>query len=513
MSRPSSMAQRPLTLTEELEKLEQSITLTLQEIDHNFSQAHRIVTTSILPLIEQYSESSRDVWEGAKFWKQFFEASANVSLSGYEEKPEDTTTALQEDSDQSLTAHEQDTQLTAQQDESHLSLDDHREHEPELELTALSLSSHSTPRPYASHHHHRGNQQANDTTVPSSIAHPSPSPYDLHPDSLPDDSDTRDLARAAELADAENEDSFLPTTPGKYSASASASRTYRPTQQQQQQPQHQYPYHHDESHTPLSSSPFIPPAPTTTHEAYENNNDDDEYHEDPILHRFHDKTYRVQATPLSKKRQPLKHYLSTSKSIKFTNPMFNSSTTPQKPPAKKSKYSFDSSPISSPEPEAPQLHAEIFDSPLKGGTGAAQTPNTSRSKRRPSAHHPYYPRVTPKPGMSVLTPMKGGTGRPGGAEGWNSDDDLGVGGRYGGGYGGGAAFSDEDEDLGPSPPKTMQFHIPQSRLMKTPAKEASRRIVEDLLFTAGANDTTEDIVEEQSPSVIRRVEKLEDETF
>ncbi|OJK04830.1 hypothetical protein ASPACDRAFT_1884461 [Aspergillus aculeatus ATCC 16872] len=502
MSRPSSMAQRPLTLTEELEKLEQSITLTLQEIDHNFSQAHRIVTTSVLPLIEQYSESSRDVWEGAKFWKQFFEASANVSLSGYEEKPEDTTTTLQEESDQSLTAHEQDAQLTAQQDESHLSLDDHREHEPELELTALSLSSHSTPRPYASHHQH-GNQQPNDTTV-TSIAHPSPSPYDLHPDSLPLDSDTRDLARAAELTDAENEDSFLPTTPGKYSASASASRTYRPTQQQQQQ----YPYHHDESHSPLSSSPFIPPAPTTTHEAYDNNDDvDDDHHEDPILHRFHDKTYRVQATPLSKKRQPLKHYLSTSKSIKFTNPMFNS-TTPQKPPAKKSKYSFDSSPISSPEPEAPQLHAEIFDSPLKGGGGAAataQTPNTGR-KRRPSAHHPFYSRVTPKPGMSVLTPMKGGTGRQGG--GWDSDDDD-IGGRYGGG----AAFSDEDEDLGPSPPKTMQFHIPQSRLMKTPAKEASKRIVEDLLFTAGANDTTDDIVEEQSPSVIRRVEKLEDETF
>jgi hypothetical protein len=30
MSRPSSICQRPLTLTEELEKLEQSITLTLQ---------------------------------------------------------------------------------------------------------------------------------------------------------------------------------------------------------------------------------------------------------------------------------------------------------------------------------------------------------------------------------------------------------------------------------------------------------------------------------------------------
>lgn len=86
MSRQSVQPQRPLSLTEELEKLEQSITLTLQgkavvvnkgwtayslayllaEIDHNFSQAHRIVTTSILPLVEQYTEHSRDVWEGAK---------------------------------------------------------------------------------------------------------------------------------------------------------------------------------------------------------------------------------------------------------------------------------------------------------------------------------------------------------------------------------------------------------------------------------------------------------------
>lgn len=45
------------------------------------------------------------------------------------------------------------------------------------------------------------------------------------------------------------------------------------------------------------------------------------------------------------------------------------------------------------------------------------------------------------------------------------------------------------------------------------AKEASKRIVSDLLMSAGANDITESVDDEQSPSVIRRVEKLEDETF
>lgn len=82
------MAQRPpLSLTAELEKLEQSITLTLQgacgahprylrcadniylsqtEIDHNFSKTHRIVTTSIIPIVERYAKESEAVWEGSK---------------------------------------------------------------------------------------------------------------------------------------------------------------------------------------------------------------------------------------------------------------------------------------------------------------------------------------------------------------------------------------------------------------------------------------------------------------
>lgn len=59
-------APRQLTLTEELEKLEQSITLTLQEIDSNFSKAHRIVTTSILPIVDEYAKHSSNVWEGSK---------------------------------------------------------------------------------------------------------------------------------------------------------------------------------------------------------------------------------------------------------------------------------------------------------------------------------------------------------------------------------------------------------------------------------------------------------------
>lgn len=80
--------------------------------------------------------------------------------------------------------------------------------------------------------------------------------------------------------------------------------------------------------------------------------------------------------------------------------------------------------------------------------------------------------------------------------------------------------SDEDEDFFAdiSPPKTMQFHVPQSRLVQTPAREASKKIVDDLLLTAGA-DATDDIEDDSlefevpSPSVVKQGWQIDDDTF
>jgi len=36
------------------------------EIDHNFSKAHRIITTSIIPIVERYAKESEAVWDGSK---------------------------------------------------------------------------------------------------------------------------------------------------------------------------------------------------------------------------------------------------------------------------------------------------------------------------------------------------------------------------------------------------------------------------------------------------------------
>ena len=150
-------------------------------------------------------------------------------------------------------------------------------------------------------------------------------------------------------------------------------------------------------------------------------------------------------------------------------------------------------------PAAPQLHAEIFSSPAK--------PMPQRT-----------------PGVSVLTPAKAkGTAVHKGI--WDSDDE----------------FDDDDDNAFGSPPKTMQFHVPQSRLLKTPgksvpfrhirywltsttAKEASKRIVEDLLLTAGVGGADDDEFTDQiddrmmmedptSPSVVRKATGFEDESF
>uniref|UniRef100_A0A060T1D8 DASH complex subunit ASK1 n=1 Tax=Blastobotrys adeninivorans TaxID=409370 RepID=A0A060T1D8_BLAAD len=69
----------------ELAETEQSITLTLQKIDQNFARANKLVGEHVLPAIEKYAAQSREVWGGAKFWKQFLEASANVEVAGIEE--------------------------------------------------------------------------------------------------------------------------------------------------------------------------------------------------------------------------------------------------------------------------------------------------------------------------------------------------------------------------------------------------------------------------------------------
>lgn len=215
----------------------------------------------------------------------------------------------------------------------------------------------------------------------------------------------------------------------------------------------------------MQSSPFEPdsafkPPPSTTRRQQRPQN----HNNDPLMHRgVLDKNYRVQATPHTQRRQRAHQ----------ANPP-PTKTTPQTTTTK--TQAWDDSPDSSPALAAPQLRSDLF-SPAKPRT----------------------------PGLSVLTPQRGrapttSTGRhlfsPAdktyAATTTSRQSHL---------FSSAAAFSDDEDDEDDaadamSPPKTLQFHVPASRLVQTPAREASRRIVEDLLLTAGADETGDEGEEE-----------------
>ncbi|KAK4930965.1 DASH complex subunit ask1, partial [Elasticomyces elasticus] len=201
---------------------------------------------------------------------------------------------------------------------------------------------------------------------------------------------------------------------------------------------------------------------------------------DPILYTVLDRNYRIQATPLTAARAD-----SRSNRTPTTN-------------RGRGAVQADSSPLAPPE-----LHAEVFDSPVRKSLAARPAPPAQRT-----------------PGISVLTPARNKQVLPQHTPAlWDSDEeDDGI---------------DEETGMpyGASPPKTMSFHVPQSRLLRTPAREASKQIVDNILVSAGVGrsaaedyefsedfdidlDVDEDYQhEEDSPSVVRQAANIEDETF
>lgn len=65
----------------ELERLEQEITLVLQEIDHNLSQANAVINDKMVPILRRYAAATSQVWTNVGFWKHFLEEAADVEIS------------------------------------------------------------------------------------------------------------------------------------------------------------------------------------------------------------------------------------------------------------------------------------------------------------------------------------------------------------------------------------------------------------------------------------------------
>ncbi|KAK4166002.1 hypothetical protein QBC43DRAFT_343340 [Cladorrhinum sp. PSN259] len=436
---------------EELEKLEQSITLTLQEIDHNFSKAHRIVTTSILPLVEQYGEHSRNVWEATKFWKQFFEASANVSLSGYEElaNPEDSTAITSQEEGESSVVNENTGEYNTPRQRHDRDDTSHHQADQSSAIYDSVLSddngdlSGSTPRPPA-------------TKTISSSRQPQPAGF-----SSPYEALRREYKQT-------------PTSkPAK-------GRAHSPSPIKDE---------FDEDDTSIlfqQHTARLPDMSMHFHHRPQKSEDDLDFlkpsNKDPLLHRLQDKNYRIAATP---------HKATGVSPIKWKvteKPPQPTATPKQAAP----RPIWEDSPQSSPEIAMPQLRSAAFLSPAK-----VRAATYNRGGGRAGANF-GGPRT---PGVSVQTPGFTGKGKTkdvyaGDEVGWKSDDD-----------------EEMTEDFGMggmSPPKTIQFALPPGRLLQTPAREASKKIVENIMLTAGEFEGES---EEYSPTVVKMNHDILDDTF
>lgn len=430
---------RSLSLTEELEKLEQQITLTLQEIDSNFSKTHRIVTSSILPLVEQYGEHSKAVWESSKFWKQFFEASANVSLSNYEQIVNEEDTAHETTNDD-LTSHDDTADGEQRTPQRHNQAEDNT-------VTQLLEGDSSDFQD-----HQDGSFSPNDgeTLTGSTPRPPKTKSMNIIPQFAGLDS-PYDLLRQE-----------MKTESGQASGANDDSEDDTELLFQQ--------------HTArLPNMDLTPRTSLVPGERPNLQNQDSQIlfsgmkpkSQDPIMHRILDKNYRLLATPMKGYTglpppgvSPIRWHVTSNK--------------PASPDKGKEKETtrpiWADSPTSSPEIAMPKLRSAAFMSPVRVPkyksqltTGprtpgvSVQTPATGRKTR-----DVYSTRQESQKGETPL------------AEKYGQTDDI-------------TWSDDEDEDIygGMSPPKTINFAVPPSKLLQTPAREASKRIVEDLLLTAG----------------------------
>ncbi|KAJ9107541.1 hypothetical protein QFC21_000999 [Naganishia friedmannii] len=82
-------------ISAQMEKIDQLNTLLLQEIDENFAKFHQVVTSQVLPEVKRFALASEPTREAATFWRSFFERAASVKLNAHGEYT--NTTALSED--------------------------------------------------------------------------------------------------------------------------------------------------------------------------------------------------------------------------------------------------------------------------------------------------------------------------------------------------------------------------------------------------------------------------------
>ncbi|KAH8835009.1 hypothetical protein DL96DRAFT_1702014 [Flagelloscypha sp. PMI_526] len=88
---------------DQIEQIEQLITIKLQNIDENFAKIQHTLQNKILPAVKRYSVATEPVREAAKFWVSFYEQAAQIQIPSADDwgnagdQPSETTQQRSED--------------------------------------------------------------------------------------------------------------------------------------------------------------------------------------------------------------------------------------------------------------------------------------------------------------------------------------------------------------------------------------------------------------------------------
>ncbi|KAF8548879.1 hypothetical protein OG21DRAFT_667610 [Imleria badia] len=72
-------------INDQIDQIEQLITIKLQNIDANFSRIQQLMATRLLPAVKRYALGTEPVREAAKFWTSFYEQAAQVHIPTLED--------------------------------------------------------------------------------------------------------------------------------------------------------------------------------------------------------------------------------------------------------------------------------------------------------------------------------------------------------------------------------------------------------------------------------------------
>ncbi|KAG6889335.1 hypothetical protein C0995_001742 [Termitomyces sp. Mi166 len=75
----------PGALLDQIEQMEQLITLKLQNIDANFANIHHLLANKVLPALKRYAVATEPVREAAKFWTSFYEQAAQIKIPTFDD--------------------------------------------------------------------------------------------------------------------------------------------------------------------------------------------------------------------------------------------------------------------------------------------------------------------------------------------------------------------------------------------------------------------------------------------